>query len=105
MMGTDLVVEEAIFVGLNIGLEICVAPGFFQGDVYAALWKKLVTGDSCAGKSGFLNAANFRVWADGVCESHCGRSTGGHRGCGSQAHDIRAHGFTHARPAKRLPPS
>ncbi len=60
MMGTDLVVEEAIFVGLNIGLEICVAPGFFQGDVYAALWKKLVTGGSCGGKPGFLNAANFR---------------------------------------------
>ena len=60
MMGTDLVVEEAVFVGLNIGLEICVAPGFFQGDVYAALWKLLVTGDSCTGTPGFLNAANFQ---------------------------------------------
>jgi hypothetical protein len=60
MMGTDLVVEEAIFVGLNIGLEICVAPGFFEGDVFAALWKLLVTGDSCTGTPGFLNAANFQ---------------------------------------------
>ncbi len=60
MMGTDLVVEEAVFVGLNIGLEICVAPGFFQGDVFAALWKLLVTGDSCTGTPGFLNAANFQ---------------------------------------------
>ena len=60
MMGTDLVVEEAIFVGLNIGLEICVAPGFFAGDVFAALWKLLVTGDSCTGTPGFLNAANFQ---------------------------------------------
>ncbi len=60
MMGTDLVVEEAVFVGLNIGLEICVAPGYFQGDVYAALWKLLVTGDSCTGAPGFLNAANFQ---------------------------------------------
>ncbi len=60
MMGTDLVVEDAVFVGLNIGLEICVAPGFFQGDVYAALWKLLVTGDSCTGTPGFLNAANFQ---------------------------------------------
>ncbi|MGH9606913.1 MAG: hypothetical protein ACRD3N_14580 [Terracidiphilus sp.] len=60
MMGTDMVVEEAIFVGLNIGLEICVAPGFFQGDVYAALRKLLVTGDSCTGTPGFLNASNFQ---------------------------------------------
>jgi hypothetical protein len=60
MMGTDLVVEEAVFVGLNIGLEVCVAPGFFAGDVYAALWKLLVTGDSCTGTPGFLNAANFQ---------------------------------------------
>ena len=60
MMGIDLVVEEAVFVGLNIGLEICVAPGYFQGDVYAALWNLLVTGDSCTGTPGFLNAANFQ---------------------------------------------
>ena len=60
MMGVDLVVEEAIFVGLNIGLEICVMPGFFRGDVYAALWKLLVTGDACSGKPGLLNAANFQ---------------------------------------------
>ena len=60
MMGTDLVVEDAVFAGLNIGLEICVAPGFFAGDVYAALWQLLVTGDSCTGTPGFLNAANFQ---------------------------------------------
>ncbi|HKF48716.1 MAG TPA: hypothetical protein VKB38_15265 [Terracidiphilus sp.] len=60
MMGTDLVVEEAIFVGLSIGLEVCVMPGFFRGDVYQALWKLLVIGDSCSGVTGLLNAANFR---------------------------------------------
>jgi hypothetical protein len=60
MMGTDLLVEEAVFVGLNIALEICVAPGFFQGDVYEALWQLLLTGDSCTGTPGFLNAANFQ---------------------------------------------
>jgi hypothetical protein len=60
MMGTDLVVEEAIFVGLNIGLEICVAPGFFQADVYAAVYQLLVTGDTCTGTAGLLNAANFQ---------------------------------------------
>jgi hypothetical protein len=60
MMGIDVVVEEAIFVGLTIGLDICVMPGFFRGDVYAALWKLLVTGDVCSGKPGLLNAANFQ---------------------------------------------
>jgi hypothetical protein len=60
MMGTDLVVQQAILVGIGIGLEICVASNFFQADVYAALWKLLVSGDSCAGTEGLLNAANFR---------------------------------------------
>jgi hypothetical protein len=60
MMGTDLVVEQAVFVGLRISLEVCVAPGFFRGDVYEALWKVLVTGDSCSGTPGLLNAANFK---------------------------------------------
>jgi predicted phage baseplate assembly protein len=60
MMGTDVVAEQAIFVGLNIDLEICVAPSFFQGDVYAAVWQALVTGNSCTGTPGLLNAANFQ---------------------------------------------
>jgi hypothetical protein len=60
MMGTDLVVEQAVFVGLGIGLEICVAPGFFRSDVYQAVWKVLVTGDSCSGTLGLLDASNFR---------------------------------------------
>jgi hypothetical protein len=60
MMGTDLVVNEAVLVGLNIGLQISVAPGFFRADVYQALWQLLVTGDTCAGTPGLLNAANFQ---------------------------------------------
>jgi hypothetical protein len=60
MMGTDLKVEQADLVGLNIALTICVAPGFFQGDVYAAVWQVLVTGDSCLGTPGLLNSENFR---------------------------------------------
>ncbi|HZD47685.1 MAG TPA: hypothetical protein VE178_02965, partial [Silvibacterium sp.] len=60
MMGTDLVVKQAAFVGISIGLEICVAPNFFQADVYAAVWKLLVTGDSCTGTTGLLNGANFQ---------------------------------------------
>lgn len=60
MMGTDLVVQQAIFVGLRIGLKICVAPGFFQSDVYQAIWKLLVTGDTCQKTIGMLDAANFQ---------------------------------------------
>jgi len=60
MMGVDLVVEEARYVGLDIGLQICVAPSFFIADVRQALWKLLVTGDSCTGAAGLLNEANFR---------------------------------------------
>jgi hypothetical protein len=60
MMGTDLVVEGAVFVGLRIRLEICVAPGQFRGDVYAAVLKILVTGDQCTGVLGLLDPANFQ---------------------------------------------
>ena len=63
MMGTDVVVEQAKLVGLNIGLNICVASGYFQGDVYAALWQVLVTGDACTGTPGLLSAANFQFGA------------------------------------------
>jgi len=59
MMGTDLAVEAAKIVGLQIELEICVDPNHFQGDVYTALMKLFITGDQCNGQSGLLNAANF----------------------------------------------
>ena len=60
MMGVDLVVEAAKLIGLRIGLEICVAPSYFQGDVYVAVWKVLVAGDTCTGVMGLLNSANFQ---------------------------------------------
>ena len=60
MMGVDLAVEAAHLVGLRIGLSVCVAPNYFDGDVYAALWKVLVTGDSCTGTLGLLSPANFQ---------------------------------------------
>ena len=59
MMGVDLVVEQAKFVGLNIGLNVCVASNYFRGDVYAALWQLLVTGNSCTGTPGLLSAEGF----------------------------------------------
>jgi hypothetical protein len=59
MMGTDLAVEGAVIVGLQINMEICVDPEHFQGDVYDALMKVFVIGNQCNGQSGLLNAANF----------------------------------------------
>jgi hypothetical protein len=59
MMGTDLAVEGAVIVGLQINMEICVDPEHFQGDIYEALMKVFVTGNQCNGQSGLLNAANF----------------------------------------------
>jgi len=59
MMGTDIAVEGAVIVGLQIAMEICVDPGHFQGDVYQALMRVFITGDQCEGGSGLLNAANF----------------------------------------------
>ena len=60
MMGTDLVVQGAVFVGLRVGLEVCLDPGFFRGDVRAALLKVLVTGDACNGVTAVLDPANFK---------------------------------------------
>ena len=59
MLGIDLAVEQAVVVGLNIVLQICVAPDHFRGDVFAALMKLFITGDTCTGQSGLLNAENF----------------------------------------------
>jgi hypothetical protein len=60
MMGTDLKVEQANMVGLAISLTVCVAANYFQGDVYAALWQVLVTGDPCTGAPGLLSSENFQ---------------------------------------------
>lgn len=59
MMGTDLAVEGAVIVGLQIEMEICVDPQHFKGDVFDALMKVFVTGNQCNGESGLLNATNF----------------------------------------------
>ena len=59
MLGIDVAVDAANMVGLDIVLRICVAPGHFRGDVYAALMKLFITGDQCDGQRGLLNADNF----------------------------------------------
>jgi predicted phage baseplate assembly protein len=59
MMGTDIAVEEAIIVGLEIELQIYVDPAHFQGDVYDALMAIFVSGNQCDGAEGLLNPSNF----------------------------------------------
>ena len=59
MMGTDVAVEAAVIVGLQIEMEICVDAQHFQGDVYEALTMLFITGDQCNGSTGMLNPANF----------------------------------------------
>ena len=59
MMGVDLAVEGAVIVGLDIEINICVDPDFFQADIYTALMEVFTTGNQCTGQPGMLNAANF----------------------------------------------
>ncbi len=59
MMGVDLEVEGAIIVGLDIELNICVAPDYFQADVETALMQRFVAGNQCTGQLGILNPVNF----------------------------------------------
>ena len=59
MMGVDLEVEGAVFVGLEIVMHICVDPNYFQADVETALMQLFISGDQCDGKPGLLNPKNF----------------------------------------------
>jgi predicted phage baseplate assembly protein len=59
MMGVDLEVEGAVIVGLDIELNICVDPNFFQADVETALMQLFITGNQCTGQPGILNPENF----------------------------------------------
>jgi len=59
MIGTDIAVESAVIVGLQIEMEICVDPGHFQGDVFQALMTVFVTGNQRTGAPGLLNPDSF----------------------------------------------
>ena len=58
-IGTDVVVEGAVLVGLRITMRICVDSGHFASDVRRAVWKVLVTGDPVRGTKGLLDDTNF----------------------------------------------
>jgi predicted phage baseplate assembly protein len=59
MMGTDIAIEAAVLVGLQIELAICVDPSHFQRDVYQALTQVFISGDRCDGTTGLLNPTRF----------------------------------------------
>jgi hypothetical protein len=59
MMGVDLEVEGAVIVGLDIELNICVDPNYFQADVETALLQLFIAGNQCTGQPGILNPKNF----------------------------------------------
>ena len=59
MAGTDLQVEGAVMVGLDIAFEICVAADHFRSDVRDALLQLFISGNQCSGQPGLLNPANF----------------------------------------------
>jgi predicted phage baseplate assembly protein len=57
--GTDLQVEGAVIVGLDIAFEICVAADHFQSDVRGALLQLFISGNQCNGQPGLLAPSNF----------------------------------------------
>jgi hypothetical protein len=59
MLGTEVAVEAAVIVGLQIELGVCVDPQYFQGDVYDALMEVFVSGNQCDGTPGLLAPSNF----------------------------------------------
>jgi Baseplate J-like protein len=59
MAGTDLQVEGAVIVGLDIAFEICVDADHFQSDVRDALLQLFISGNQCSGQPGLLAPANF----------------------------------------------
>ena len=59
MAGTDLEVEGAVIVGLDIAFEICVAADHFRSDVRDALLQLFISGNQCNGQPGLLAPASF----------------------------------------------
>ena len=59
LAGYDLEVDAPQFVSLDIRFGICVAPGYFLGDVEAALLKTFSNRDWPDGQRGFFHPDNF----------------------------------------------
>ena len=59
MAGFDLEVEAPIFVPLDIGFTVHVAPGYFRSDVEEALLQTFSNRDLAGGGRGFFHPDNF----------------------------------------------
>ena len=59
MAGSDVVVQPPVYVPVDIGLTVCVAPGYFRGTVKAALIQTFSTRDLPGGGRGFFQPGNF----------------------------------------------
>ena len=63
LAGYDLEIEGPTFVPLDIALVVCVAPGYFRGDVRAALLERFsnadLSGGAGSGGRGFFHPDNF----------------------------------------------
>ena len=57
--GYDLELLPPTFVPLELDVEVCAAPGYFRGDVAAAVADALSSRDLPAGRRGFFHAENF----------------------------------------------
>ncbi len=59
MAGHDLEIDGPRFVSLELGLEICVLPGYFRSDVAAALLEALGSRTLPDGRRGYFHPDNF----------------------------------------------
>jgi predicted phage baseplate assembly protein len=59
MAGCDLEVNAPTFVPLQLALDVCVAPGYFQSDVRQAVLQAFSSRDSQNGQRGFFHPDNF----------------------------------------------
>ncbi|HEY0530284.1 MAG TPA: putative baseplate assembly protein [Actinoplanes sp.] len=59
MAGTDVEVRAPIYVPIDIGLSVCVAPGYFRGTVKRSLVDRFSDRDLGGGDRGFFHPDNF----------------------------------------------
>lgn len=59
MAGHDIEIDGPRFVPLEIGMTVCVKPGYFRGDIRAALLRVLGNSVSADGLRGFFHPDNF----------------------------------------------
>ncbi len=60
MAGYDLVVDDPRYVSLEIGIHVCVEPGYFAADVEAALRAVFSSGFQADGSQGLFHPDRFR---------------------------------------------